>query len=164
VDHTLSNDTLAYRATARQAMSLLELIAVVVILGVVAGALIASFADNTLGNGGAEGHARKLALSLMSARRSTIASGDNHYVELNSSSGKVVSYTIIRRASGGDTQVDQLYSVPSDVTVTSASSQLEFDFEGAGLSAYSVTVAGPDRSWTVAVTMLTGAVQVTENP
>ena len=39
-----------------------------------------------------------------------------------------------------------------------------FDFDGAALGSYTVTVAGPERSWTVSVVMLTGSVQVAEIP
>ena len=155
---------MACREHSRRAMSLLELVAVVTILGLVATASITRYDHDVLGNGGAEGFARKLSLSLVHARRSTISTGDNHYLQLNSSGGSVVSYALIRRASGGDTQVDETRQVPANVTVTSGSSALEFDFEGSSLSPYSVIIAGPNRSWTVSVVMLTGAVQVIENP
>lgn len=155
---------MACRDSSRWAMSLLELTIVVAILALVSIAAISRYGHNALGNGGAEGFARKLALSLTHARRSTIATGDNHYLQLTTSGGSVTSFALIRRASAGDTQVDQTRQVPADVTVTSASNVLEFDFEGAALGSYSVTIAGPDRTWTVSVTMLTGAVQVAEVP
>lgn len=155
---------MACRENSRRAMSLLELTIVVAILALLTTASIGRYGHNALGNGGAEGFARKLALSLTHARRSTIATGENHYLQLTSSGGSVDSFALIRRASGGNTQVDQTYNVPQDVTVTSASSVLEFDFDGSALNTYSVTVAGPDRSWTVSVVLLTGAVQVSENP
>lgn len=155
---------MACRARTRQAMSLLELSVVVAILGLLTIAAVTRFGHDALGNGGAEGLARKLALALNQARRCTIASGDNHYVQLNSSGGSIVSFALIRKASGGDIQVDQAWTVPQNVTVSSASSQLEFDFEGSALGSYSVTVAGPDRSWNISVVMLTGTVQVSELP
>lgn len=153
---------MACRDSSRRAMSLLELTIVAVILGLLTTAAITRFGHDAIGNGGAEGFARKLALSLSHARRSTIATGDNHFLQLTSSGGSVTSYALIRRAAGGDTQVDQTRTVPTDVTVTSGTSVLEFDFDGAALGSYSITVAGPDRTWTVLVVMLTGAVQVTE--
>jgi len=158
------NFFVARRENSRRAMSLLELTAVVVILGVLSLAVVTRYGHNSIGNGEAGGYARKLALSLGYARRSTIFTGDNHYLQLTSSGGSVTSYALIRRESGGDTQVDQTNTVPTDVTVNSASSVLEFDFEGSALGAYTVTVAGPDRSWNVSVVMLTGAVQVVELP
>ena len=68
----------------------------------------------------------------------------------------------MRRASGGDVQVDQIRVVPQDVIVTSALKQLEFDFDGTALAAYGVSIAGPDRSWDVTVVPLTGAIEVAE--
>ena len=155
---------MACREQSRQAMSLLELTIVVAILSLLTVASISRYGTNALGNGGAEGFARKLSLALVHARRSTIATGDNHFLQLTSSGGNVVSYSLVRRASGGDTQVDQTRIVPLDVTVTSTDSELEFDFEGSALGSYDVTVAGPSRSWSVSVVMLTGAVQVAEIP
>ncbi len=162
--HSTKTPLMACRENSRRAMSLLELTIVIAILGLLSVAAATRYGHDSLGNGGAEGFARKLALSLVHARRSTISTGDNHYLQLTSSGGSVTSYALIRRASGGDTQVDETRTVPQDVTVTSASSVLEFDFEGSALSAYSITVAGPDRSWSVSVVLLTGAVQVAENP
>ncbi len=163
-NHAFRIQRMACRDNSRRAMSLLELTIVVALLALVTTAAITRYGHDALGNGSAEGFARKLALSLTHARRSTIATGDNHYLQLTSSGGSVTSFALIRRATAGDTQVDQTHSVPLDVTVTSASSVLEFDFEGAALGAYTVTVAGPDRSWTISVVMLTGAVQVVEVP
>lgn len=155
---------MAWPVHSRQAMSLLELTLVVAILSLVTVASITRYGSNSIGNGSAEGLARKLSLALIQARRCTIATGDNHYLQLTSSGGTVTSYALVRRASGGDTQVDESRTVPSDVTVTSGVSVLEFDFEGSALGAYSVTIAGPDRSWNVSVVMLTGSVQVAEIP
>ena len=155
---------MAYRDNSRRAMSLLELTIVVAILGLLSVAAVTRYGQSSLENGGAEGFARKLALSLNYARRSTISTGDNHFLQLAGSGGNVTSYLLIRRASGGDTPVDQTRTVPAGVTVTSADSDLEFDFDGAALGVYSITVAGPDRSWSLSVGMLTGAVQVAEIP
>ena len=154
--------SMARRASSRRAMSFLELAIVVAILGLLALAAITRFGHSTIGNGAAEGFTRKLAIALMHARRSTISTGDNHYLLLTTSGSNVVSYALMRRTSSGDVQVDETRQVPRDVTVTSSSNTLEFDFEGAALAAYSITVAGPDRSWNVSVGILTGSVVVTE--
>jgi len=153
---------MARRDTSRRAMTLLEITVVLAIVGLVAAASISRFGHPALGNGGAEGFARKLSFALTHARRSTIATGDNHYLQLTSSGGSIASYALFRRASGGDVQVDETRVVPQDVTVTSGATVLEFDFEGSALAGYVVTVAGPNRSWSVSVTILTGAVQVVE--
>jgi len=143
-------------------MTFFELVAVVAIVGLMTVASASYYGFDTLSNGSAEGYARKLSLSLVHARRSTIATGDNHYLQLTTSGSNVVSYALIRRASGGDTQVDQTRTVPQNVIVTSADTTLEFDFEGAALGSYNIAIAGPQRNWSVSVVPLTGAVQVTE--
>jgi hypothetical protein len=164
MDATCRNPLMARCAPARRAMSLLELAVVASLLGLLALAGISRFGFDTLGNGGAEGYARKLSLGLLHARRATIATGDNHYLQLTTGGSSVTSFHLMRRASGGDVQVDQTRAVPADVTVTSAQTVLEFDFDGSALAPYSISVAGPDRSWTVAVTQLTGTIQVSETP
>ncbi|NOY43192.1 MAG: type II secretion system protein [Planctomycetes bacterium] len=148
--------------TSRRAMSLLELTAVVAISGLLALAGITSYGSSTLATGGAEGFARKLSLALVHARRSTISTGDNHYLLLSVPSSNVTGFTLYRRIGKGDVQVDQTWAVPKDVVVTSKATTLEFDFEGSALGGYSISVAGPDRSWSVSVVALTGAVRVTE--
>lgn len=150
------------RVAVRRGTNLLELTAVVGIVALVTTASISRFGSNAIGNGSAEGVARKLALSLTYARRATIATGDNHYVRLNDSGGNVVSYDIIQRASGGDVQVDETRNLPTDVSITSSSATLEFEFSGSGLMSYSVVVSGPNRNFNVIVDWLTGSVRVAE--
>jgi len=152
----------ARRANARQAFTLLELMATVTIVGILAGTAFVTFGFPTLATGGAAGFARKISLSLVYARRATIATGENHYLQMTPATGNATSFVLMRRTGGGDVAVDSVHTVPTDVTVTSTSGQLEFDFEGSALAAYTVSVAGPNRSWNVSVVMLTGAVQVIE--
>lgn len=150
------------RCRRRWAITLLELAVVLAIVGLVASAAIGRYGFATLENAGAEGFARKIAWSLIQARRSTIATGDNHYLQFNTDSGSITSLAVYRRVAGGDIPLDRVYSVPTNVTVTSADNALEFNFEGAALSSYNISVTGPDRSWTINVAPLTGAVQMVE--
>jgi len=161
-NHPSIKPLMARRKTLRRAMSLLELTIVVAILGFLSVASITKFGHSALGNSGAEGFARKLSLAQVHARRSTISTGDNHYLQMTTSGGNATSYALFRRASGGNTQVDETRSVPQGVTVTSSATTLEFDFEGAALGAYTVDIAGPHRSWRVSTVILTGAVRVVE--
>jgi hypothetical protein len=137
------------------------MVCVLAIVALLAAAGVTRFGSGTLENVGAEGFARKLALDLLQARRRTIATGDNHYLLLTTSGANVTGYTIYRRSSGGDLVVEQNRTVPSGVTVTTSHVTIEFDFGGNSLAAYAVTVAGPNRSWTVSTVMATGAVRTT---
>jgi hypothetical protein len=66
-----------------------------------------------------------------------------------------------RRTAGGDVAVEQTRAAPAGVVATASHTILEFDFGGAALAGYSITVAGPNRSWTVSTVMATGAVRTT---
>lgn len=149
---------------ARRGFSLVELVAVVAIVGMLAAAGIMRFGYSTVDNLSGEGFARKLALDLIQARRRTIATGDNHYLQLSPSAGNFTSYVMYRRASGGDTVVEQSRTRPSGVTASASHATLEFDFDGAALAAYSASIVGPNRTWTVSAVMATGAVQTATSP
>jgi hypothetical protein len=143
-------------------MSFLEMVAVLAIVGLLTVAAITSYGSSTLSNGGAEGFVRKLALALVHARRATIATGDNHYIQLSPSAANATSFALYRRASGGDVQVDQARTVPQDVTLSASHATLEFDFDGAALAGYTLDVTGDNRSWNISVVTLTGSPAVSE--
>jgi prepilin-type N-terminal cleavage/methylation domain-containing protein len=157
----LANDLKARRSRGRRAFSLLEMLSVLVIVALLATAGVMRFGSSTMENAGAEGFTRKLALDLMQARRRTIATGDNHYLQLTLTGSNVASYAMFRRTAGGDVMVDETRTVPAGVVATASHTTLEFDFGGASLAGYSIAVAGPNRSWTVSTVMATGAVRTT---
>lgn len=146
----------------RRAMSFLELAVVLAIVAVLTVAAIASHGGSTHGNAGAEGFVRKLALALVHARRATIATGDNHYLQLSPSAANATSYALFRRTGSGDVQADAARPTPTGVTLSSSHATLEYDFDGAALAGYTIDVAGDDRSWEISVIALTGHVGVTE--
>jgi hypothetical protein len=141
---------------------LVELAAVLAILALLAGAAFTRFGTSTLENLGAESCARKFALDLVLARRRTIATGDNHYLQLTMVASKVTEYSVVRRSAGGDVAVDSIRQVPVGVSVTARHGTLEFNFDGGALAAYSVNVAGPQRTWAISTVMTTGAVTTKE--
>jgi hypothetical protein len=140
------------------------MISVLVIIGLLASAGFMRYGSSTVQNLASEGFARKLALDLMQARRRTIATGDNHYLQLAPSAANVASYKMYRRAPGGDVVVDETKSTPSGVTCSTSHTTLEFDFDGAALAAYSVVIVAPNRTWTVSTVMATGTVQTATTP
>ncbi len=154
--------TKARRATARRAFTLIELMAAVAIVGLLGATAFMNYGFPTLATGGAEGFTRKISLSLVYARRATISTGKNHFVQFTPSSGNATSFVLMQDTGSGDVAVDDVHTVPTDVTVTFTNNELEFDFDGSALAGYTVSVAGPNRSWDVSVVMVTGAVRVIE--
>jgi hypothetical protein len=143
---------------------LIELLSVLTIVALLAAAALTRFGTQTIDNLTGDGVARTLALDLVQARRRTLATGDNHYLLFTPSAASPTAYTMYRRASGGDTVVDQARSIPAGVTVVASHATQEFDFDGASLAGYSTTVTGPNRTWTVSTVMATGTVRTTVTP
>ncbi len=134
------------------------------IISLVSAAALTNFGSRTAENLAADGFARKLALDLVQARRRTIATGENHYLQFTPSAASPTAYTMYRRVGASSTQVEQTRTRPNNVTFSATSATLEFDFDGASLAAYTVTVTGPTRTWTITTVMATGAVQTTATP
>ena len=154
----------ARRTEVCRALTLLELTLVVALLGIFAAIAVTSFGHASLANAGARGYARKLALDLVQAQRRAISTGDNHYIEFQSSGGVTVGHTLYRRAGGSTIVADVVRNAPHDVTVTPSHNLCEYTFEGSALASYTCSIAGPNRSWQITVTAATGAVRVTDSP
>lgn len=152
----------ARRAQALRAFSFVEMLAVLAIIGLIAIAGIGRFGSGTLENLDAEAYGRRLALDLAHARQRTIATGDNHYLDLTTSGGEVTTYALVQRASGGDVVVDEPRVTPSGLTVIASHADLEFDFDGSALAGYVVVVSGPTQSWTLTATAATGSVELVD--
>jgi prepilin-type N-terminal cleavage/methylation domain-containing protein len=145
---------------ARRGVTLLELIAVVTILGFFAIVAVSRIGSGTLDNFGAQADARRLAVDLLQARRRSIATGENHYVNFTIAGGEATGYTLYRRDGGGDVAVDSLHEFPANVVVTSSHDDAEFTFEGMALAAYQIELTGPEQTWRVNVVPVTGAIDV----
>ena len=144
-------------AQPRAGLSLLELLAVVTLLGIFAALASARFGQSSQKNFAALGDSRCLALDLLQCQRRAISSGANHFVEFTTSGGAKVGYTVYRRTGpSAGAAVDSYREFSQGETVTSAASQLEFTFDGSALSSYTVTFAGPNRTRTVTVVAATG--------
>lgn len=148
----------ARRATARRAFSLIEMLAVLAIVGVLSGMAFMRF-GTSYQTTATEGFVRALMLDLRQARARTISTGDNHYVLLSRTSGVVTSYTLYRDTGSGDIVVDRTVAVPDGTTVTTATDQWEFEFDGGlgtGTGSGTIVVAGPHYQWTIYVYRATG--------
>jgi type II secretory pathway pseudopilin PulG len=148
---------MARRAAARRAMSLLELAAVVFIIGLLSMAAATRYGGAAISEVGARGFAQRLALDCLQARRRAISSGDNHFLRFTVGGGEATQYAVFRDQAGVDVQVDEIRFVPAGVIVTTGGTiDAAFNFTGEALAAYAITVAGPERTWTVTVPQSTG--------
>jgi hypothetical protein len=138
-------------------MTLFEIIAVTIIIGVVSAMAVTRYSTTTLADIGAQGFARRLALDCSQARRRAIATGDNHLLRFTLLGGNATQYALYRRVGGVPTLVDDVHAVPANVTVaTGGVTDMEFQFTGEALASYTVTVTAPDRNLTVTVPQVTG--------
>ena len=137
-------------------MTLLELAAVVFIIGLLGLMAATRYGATTIADVDAQGFAQRLALDCSQARRSAIATGDNYLLRFTVFGGQASQYALYRRQGAGTNQVDAVNAVPAEVTVTTSATDVEFTFTGEALASYSITVQAPDRTWTVTVPQVTG--------
>src|SRR3954467_8175811 len=138
---------MARRASARRAMTLFELIAVVFIIGIVSLMAVTRYSTTTLADIGATGFARRVSLDCSQARRRAIATGDNHLLRFTLSGGNATQYALYRQQAGVATLVDDVHGVPSNVTVTTGGvTDVEFQFTGEALASYTINITSADRT------------------
>src|SRR6476620_1892142 len=87
-------NTMARRASARRAMTLFELIAVVFIIGIVSLMAVTRYSNTTLADIGATGFTRRVALDCSQARRRAISTGTNHLLRFTLSGGNATQYAL----------------------------------------------------------------------
>lgn len=159
-----TDQTNARPPRGRRAFSLLELTAVVALLGLMAAVAATRFGHDAFAVTGAEGFSRKLSLGLSLARRQAIAEGVNAAVTLERDGGVVTSWTIVRVGGSGDEATDAPVEVPKDVTVTASVDRWEFDFTGtltAPSAGGTIRVDSPNWYWNIQTYPATGGVAVT---
>ena len=78
-----------------------------------------------------QGFARRVALDCSQARRRAISTGNNHLLRFTLVSGNATQYGVYRNVGGVATLVDDVHSVPTNVTVkTGGVTDVEFQFTG----------------------------------
>jgi type II secretory pathway pseudopilin PulG len=138
-------------------MTLFEIVAVVMIIGMLGTMAATRFGANAVADVGASGLARRLALDCFQARRRAISTGNNHLLRFTIASGKATQYVLYSKVGATLTQMDDVHTVPTNVTVTTAgTTDMEFTFTGATIAGYTITIASADRTKTVTVPMATG--------
>jgi len=151
---------MARRINEWRGVSLLELLAVVTLIGILASVAIMRYGRTIFGDFGSQAEARILSLGLLQAQRAAVTSGDNHFVQFDSLTP--TSYRIFHREATGPVLVDGPHILPAEVTATVSDTEMEFTFEGQALGAYVVTLAGDARSWRIDVIPINGAIRVTD--
>ena len=148
---------MARRASARRAMTLFELIAVVFIIGIVSAMAVTRYSTTTLADIGATGFARRVSLDCAQARRRAIATGNNHLLRFTLVSGNATQYGVYSHVASTYTLVDDVHTVPANVTVaTGGATDIEFQFTGEANASYTISITSPDRSKTVTIPQVTG--------
>lgn len=151
-------------STVRTAgMTLVELLAVMALLGILSAVLITRLGSGGIGNPGAQAVARRLALDFRHARGLAIAEGINHYVKFDVDGASLAGYTVYRTDSPTDIAVETYRTFEKGVTATSGTTQVEFTPTGAALAGCTVMVSGPSVTYTVTVILATGTTTVSKS-
>ena len=138
-------------------MTLYELIAVVFIIGIVSAMAVTRYSTTTLADIGATGFARRVSLDCAQARRRAIATGNNHLLRFTLVSGNATQYGVYSHVGSTYTLVDDVHTVPANVTVTTGgATDVEFQFTGEANASYTISITSPDRSKTVTIPQVTG--------
>lgn len=151
------------RPVERRAFSLLELTAVIAILGLLAGVAATRWGGDALTTAAGQGIARSLELTLRLARHQAICEGTPAAVVLTRDSGSVVSIQLVRAAAGGDEATDALIELPDGLTVTSADDRWVYDYTGTLTSPAAgglIQVSDGIWTWSLTVNAATGRVQL----
>ncbi len=148
-------------AGPRRGVSLLELVAVTVLLGAFA-AVAANRSNGLFADAAARTEVERFAGLLHDAKRRAILTGDSHRVAWTRSGGAVASAQLDRETAPGTwTAVEDAVVVPAGLTVTSNVDDVTFSFEGIPAGAGdAVTFTGPNQAWRIQIPPLTGAVRI----
>ena len=147
----------------RQGVSLLELLAVVVLIGIFSTAIMTRMSRDILGDSGARSEARRISIGLLGSQRAAIRTGETYGITFAGSLTQVSSWTSMRIDSTGNRQtVDGPNSVPNDIRLSVDQNEVWFDFEGNG-TALNANIEGPHRTWSLSVAPLTSMIDCQES-
>ena len=135
--------------------SLLELLAVVTILGVLAAIGAARLAPGVQGNIARGTDSFRTLMALRQARAAAIATGDNHCLRMLSTSGTITGFQI-ERIGGTTSIIEGPYLFSGEVTILQTGSDATFNFQGEATAAPVLTFAGPSRTNRITVVTATG--------
>ncbi|PQO25410.1 hypothetical protein C5Y96_24015 [Blastopirellula marina] len=138
-----------------QGYSLLELLAVVTILGLLAAIGATRLAPGIQGNVARGTDSFRTLMALRQARAAAIATGDDHRLRMISSSGTITGFQI-ERLGGSTTIVEGPHNFSDEATILQSGSHATFNFQGEATVAPVLTFAGPDRTDRITVVAATG--------
>jgi len=154
-----------HRHTTRRGLSLLELLVVLTLMSVFAAAVGQRFSRAIFGDSGARSNARMLSLCILTAQRQAIRTGDTHGIEFIGSPGNVTGWTTFQRLPDGTAvTIDQTLDLPDECDISVSKMEVVFDFEGNGMTLFSATFVGPNRTWALSVEPLTRMINSREVP
>ncbi|NNJ26266.1 hypothetical protein LzC2_23480 [Planctomycetes bacterium LzC2] len=144
-------------------MTLLEIVAVVALLGIFA-AMTASRANGLFANAAARTEVERFAGLLHDAKRRAILTGDSHGVDFTKSGTGVLSAQLVRETSPNNWDpIDDLIETPDGLEITTGDPHIRFSFEGVPLhGGVEILFEGPDQTWRIFVPPHTGAVRVSQ--
>ncbi|QDU76159.1 hypothetical protein Pan97_32040 [Bremerella volcania] len=142
-------------ARRHQGFSLLELLAVVIILGLLAAIGAARLAPGIQGNVARGTDSFRTLMALRQARASAIATGDDHRLRMLTTSGVITGFQI-ERVGGSTTIVEGPHAFSGETTILQTGSHATFNFQGEATVTPVLTFAGPDRTDRITVVSATG--------
>ncbi|WDI41225.1 prepilin-type N-terminal cleavage/methylation domain-containing protein [Bremerella sp. P1] len=142
-------------ASRHQGFSLLELLAVVTILGLLAAIGATRLAPGIQGNVARGTDSFRTLMALRQARASAIATGDNHRLRMLSTSGAITGFQIERLGSS-TTIVEGPHIYSGETIILQTGSDATFNFHGEATVSPVMTFAGPDRTNRITVVAATG--------
>jgi prepilin-type N-terminal cleavage/methylation domain-containing protein len=147
----------------RRAFSLLELMATVTIVGLIAGLAVMRFGHDGIETIDAAGFVRKLTVTTQLARRQAICEGFPAAIVFTRSGTKVSSWQLVRVTAGGDQAVDDPMPVPTSFDLSIPTARWQFDYTGQLTSpagGASADVTSDFWEWSISISPLTGHVSV----
>ncbi len=153
----------SHRTHRRSGVSLLELLAVVTLMGILSTVIVSRVGRSFVGDINSQGDAHRVWLDMQYARRLAIKNGQASCVVFNAApanSYRVMLGTAVEVATGRATQMGDARVFGSDMTVSPSATVFEFSFEGHASANYSVLMTAPDQRWQVSVVPLSGLATV----
>ena len=152
-----------HRVRCRRALTLIELIVVITLLGVFASAVMMRLGASVFADTGARIEARLMSNALLRSQRAAIQTGDTHGLIFHGPHSSVTGWSIFqRRPDGTRVTIEPTHHFASEVDVSTNHAEVEFDFEGNGTTTFHAKLTGPNRAYEVHVEPLTRMIRTRE--